>query len=350
MYQSLKKIIVNVVIICLIISFSSICSAESGKKIEIVKIQAISLKDNLIKESMEQDLVVYLPASYWETQKRYPVVYFISGFARYPIDVVSLTGYFDTAMKEAGIEFIVVGVNARNKLGGSFCVNSPVTGNWEDFVVKDVVEYVDSNYRTIANHGSRGIAGWSMGGFAAINLGLKHPALFSVVYGLAPGLFDENGLSEAMETWDSIFLTAYGAAFAPEPTKDFPYSSTPKFDNTKSDNLIRAKWENGFGNLKQKIEAYLQLETPLKAIQIVYGQSDSYSWIPKGCKYFAQLLNENNIPHELIECPGGHELGLIRNSFVPFFATNLNFEEVEKEEVEEKVEEDLSIEAEAGQI
>jgi enterochelin esterase-like enzyme len=243
-------------------------------------------------------------------------------------------------MKEAGFEFIVVGVNARNKLGGSFGVNSPVTGNWEDFIVKDVVEHVDSNYRTIAKPDSRGIAGWSMGGFVAINLGLKHPDLFSVVYGLAPGLFDENGLVEAMETWDSMFLTAYGAAFAPEPTKDFPHSSTPKFSNTKSDNLIRGKWENGFGNLKQKIDAYLQLQTPLKAIQIVYGDSDSYPWIPKGCKYFAELLNENNVAHELIECPGGHDLRLIRNSFAPFFANNLNSEEVETEAKKEATEKD----------
>lgn len=339
MNRFIKKIVIIFVVICLIIAISSFCSAESRKKIEIVKIQGVSLQNNLIRESLEQDLVIYLPVSYWETEKRYPVVYFISGFARYPIDVVSLTTYFDSAMKEADFEFIVVGVNARNKLGGSFCVNSPVTGNWEDFVVKDVIEHVDSNYRTIAKPDSRGIAGWSMGGFAAINLGLKHPDRFSIVYGLAPGLFDENGLVEAMETWNSMFLTAYGAAFAPEPTKDFPHSSIPKLDNSKSDNLLRAKWENGFGNLKQKIDAYLQLQTPLKAIQIVYGDSDSYPWIPKGCKYFAELLNENNIAHELIEYPGGHDLGLIRNSFAPFFANNLNSKEVETEAKEEAIEE-----------
>lgn len=359
MNRFLHKHIVIILIFSLIIVFSSICSAEtSRKKIEIVKVQAVSLRNNLVRESLEQDLVIYLPASYWETQKRYPVVYFISGFTRYPIDIVSLTNYFDTAMKEAGHEFIVVGVNARNKLGGSFGVNSPVTGNWEDFIVKDVVEHVDSNYRTIAKPDSRGIAGWSMGGFVAINLGLKHPGLFSIVYGLAPGLFDENGLVEAMETWDSMFLTAYGAAFAPEPTKDFPHCSIPKFNNTKSDNQIRAKWENGFGNLKQKIEAYLKLQMPLKSIQIIYGESDSYPWIPKGCKYFVELLKENEIPHELIECPGGHDLGLVRNSFVPFFVKNLNFKDtqegIEAETNEEAVqiekrEEELNIESEAGE-
>lgn len=314
------------VISLFIIACSTYAAGGTGKKIEIVKIQAASLKDNLLKESIEQDLVVYLPPSYWDTEKRYPVVYFISGFARYPIDVVTLSNYFDTAMKEAGFEFIVIGINARNKLGGSFCVNSSATGNWEDFVVKDVVEYIDSSYRTLVSPSSRGISGWSMGGFAAINLGLKHPDLFSVVYGLEPGLFDENGLREAFETWDQMFLAAYGGAFSPNPSKGYPYGESPKFDNTKADNIIREKWENGFGNLKQKIDAYLKLQTPLKAIQIVYGQSDHYQWIPKGCVYFSKLLNEQNIPHELKDYPGGHDLGLIKNDFVPFYAANLKNE------------------------
>lgn len=326
----MKQLAQKAVVIIILLSFFFILSpaygSEVGKKIEIVKVQAVSLQNNLLDEFAEQDLVVYLPPSYWTTEKRYPVVYFISGFGRYPIDVVSLSSYFDLAMQEAGSEFIVVGVNARNKLGGSFGVNSPVTGNWEDFIVKDAVEYIDSSYRTITDPSARGIAGWSMGGFVAINLGLKHPDRFSVIYGLAPGLFAEDGLAEAFATWDQMFLTAYGAAFSPNPAKGYPYGEIPKFDNTKADNKIRANWENGFGNLNQKIDAYLQLKTPLRAIQVVYGDSDRYPWIPKGCVYFSQLLTAKNIYHEIKEFPGGHDLGLLRNSFVPFFTTNLKFE------------------------
>ncbi len=113
------------------------------------------------------------------------------------------------------------------------------------------------------------------------------------------------------------------AAFSPNPNKEYPYGESPKFDNTKTDNTIRANWENGFGNLKQKIDAYLKLQTPLKAIKIVYALSDHYQWIPKGCVCFSKLLNEQNIPHELKDYPGGHDLGLIRNDFVPFYAANL---------------------------
>ena len=45
-------------------------------------------------------------------------------------------------------ELMVVVVSGRNALGGSFYVNSPVTGAWEDYVVRDVVGFIDGRYRT----------------------------------------------------------------------------------------------------------------------------------------------------------------------------------------------------------
>ena len=88
-------------------------------------------------------------------------------------------------------------VPGDNQLGGSFYVNSPVTGNWEDFVVQEVVGYVDNHYRTIARVESRGISGHSMGGFGSLNIAMLHPDVFGAVYSLSPGLFDKNGLANS---------------------------------------------------------------------------------------------------------------------------------------------------------
>jgi S-formylglutathione hydrolase FrmB len=88
-------------------------------------------------------------------------------------------------------------VNGTNKLGGSFYVNSSVTGDWEDFIAQDVVGYVDSNFRTLAQSESRGITGHSMGGFGALNIAMHRPDVFGAVYSMSPGLFDENGLAES---------------------------------------------------------------------------------------------------------------------------------------------------------
>ena len=65
---------------------------------------------------------------------------------------------------------------------------SPVMGNWETYTVSEVVSYIDSNYHTISEAGARGICGFSMGGFASINLAFRHPDVYSAVYAMSPGL------------------------------------------------------------------------------------------------------------------------------------------------------------------
>ena len=229
-------------------------------------------------------------------------------------------------MKSGGLEeFIIVSVNGYNKkLGGSFYVNSPVIGNWEDHIVKDVVSYIDSNFKTIADSKSRGIAGFSMGGFGSINLALRHPDVFSYLYSLAPGLFDENGLEKAFNDWNRSMKNAYGAAFSPNTDLPEPYAEIPTFDGSTQDNEIVANWENGFGNLENKLNDYMDKNIELMAIRIEYGNNDGYEWIPEGCRYFSTILNDNEINHELVEFEGGHNvsIGTILESMLPFFANN----------------------------
>ena len=46
----------------------------------------------------------------------------------------------------------------------------------------DLVAYMDSHYRTIANRLSRGLGGHSMGGYGALKIGMKHPEVFGALY------------------------------------------------------------------------------------------------------------------------------------------------------------------------
>jgi len=86
-------------------------------------------------------------------------------------------------------EFIIVeadGINTLAGVGGNFYTNSPVTGNAEDFVTKDLVSYIDGTYRTVAKASARGLSGFSMGGSGTINVGLKHPNLYAALYANSP--------------------------------------------------------------------------------------------------------------------------------------------------------------------
>lgn len=331
-------------------------ATRSTGSFSTLTIESAALAKNLIGEKTERTINIYLPPSYDTSDKHYPVVYFLPGFEDTTMGV-SLPKSVD-ALIEAGTaqEMIIVIVPGNNQLGGSFYVNSPSTGNWEDFVVQEVVGYVDSHYRTIAQSGSRGISGHSMGGFGSLNIAMHYPDVFGAVYSLSPGLFDENGLANSqmflheriisnfLEVQKAIlvkpedqqlksvlfmpdnFTVAYGLAFAPAPQKppfylDYPYSES----NGKlvRDEMIWERWDSGFGGIPEKIAQYKSNFLRLKGITVDYGTNDEFAWIPQGCIYFDAQLTAAGIPHEMAVHNGNHQSSLgkrVLEHMLPFFS------------------------------
>lgn len=373
--------ILKYTILLISLAFSGSQGQKTTERLIQPTIPAPSLANNRFDTPSEQPVIVYLPPSYYTSKNRYPVVYFLPGFTTDVTEMIDGTFQglnIQTAMDSliaAGKirEMIFVVANGRNFLGGSFYVNSPVTGNWEDFIVKDVVGFVDKNYRTMAKAASRGISGSSMGGFGAINLGMLHPDMFSAVYSLSPGLFDENGLTnqgmfvpedkirryltkqkefeamtiaEAKEAFTAFiaelynarsisqyfwaFSYAYGAAFSPNPEKGVPYIDYPYTqsagDEFQLEQKILNNYVNGFGGQDKKVRAHKENFLKLNGLIIDIGINDYYQWIVQGSQYFAQLLQTANIPHKLVEHNGGHEDRLrerIENHLLPFFSEHL---------------------------
>ena len=96
---------------------------------------------------------------------------------------------FDKGIVQQKIRpFILVIASHHTEYEGSFYSNSSLTGNWSDFAAKELIEYVDKNFKTLASRDSRGIAGHSMGGYGAIKMGMLFPEVFGSVYALSPGL------------------------------------------------------------------------------------------------------------------------------------------------------------------
>ncbi len=123
----------------------------------------------------EQVATILLPTSYSTSGQRYPVMYLLHGGGQ-DHTAFATRGWFRAL---ASRDIIVV----TPSVGDSWYVNSVAdpSAKYEDFVVKDLIDYVDRQYRTIASGDGRAIAGVSMGAWGAMMLGLKHPRLFGAV-------------------------------------------------------------------------------------------------------------------------------------------------------------------------
>jgi S-formylglutathione hydrolase FrmB len=169
--------------------------AQYGGVTHVDTVIAPSLAGNLIGDSNHKPITVYLPPSYGKRPyKRYPVVYLLHGFsASHRAFMAGVYSNMNTRLSMDSLiheglsrEMIVVTPNADNPFDGGFYRNSVTTGNWEDYIYKDVVSFIDHKYRTIRNRSGRGIAGHSMGGYGALWIGMRHPEVFSAMYLLSP--------------------------------------------------------------------------------------------------------------------------------------------------------------------
>ena len=77
---------------------------------------------------------------------------------------------------------IIVMPNAMSyPYGFSMYSNSILNGNFEDFIVYDLVNFIDNRYNTIASNEGRAVIGVSQGGYGAFKFGLKHSDIFGAV-------------------------------------------------------------------------------------------------------------------------------------------------------------------------
>lgn len=147
------------------------------------------LKGNPLGDPSLREFPVYLPPSYYNSKKNYPVVFLLSGFTGKGIMNLNVSFLSENihqrldrliASKKMK-EMIVVMPDCITKYGGSQFINSTGTGNYEDYIIKELVPYIDKNYRTIKSNSSRAVCGKSSGGYGAVVLAMKNPDMFSMM-------------------------------------------------------------------------------------------------------------------------------------------------------------------------
>ena len=328
--------------------------------VQRIKIHGAALEGNLEGDAVDRDAIVFLPPSY-ATQKnrRYPVVYALHGYsigAEQWSGEIHVPQTIEGAFAKGAQEMIVVLPDSKTVYNGSMYSSSATTGDFENFIARDVVAYMDAHYRTIPKRTSRGLVGHSMGGYGASRIGMKHADVFGSLYIMSPCCMSARGaggggrggantagragapnsagrgsinmeaaLAEAKSPAEAaklpgVALTqlAVAAAWSPNPKKPPLYFDMPFGDLQQE---VLNKWAANaplvfvhqyIGNLKQ-----------YKAIAMDVGDQDG---LRADAGKLHDILDGYGIANTFEIYPGTHTSAVavrFQNYVMPFFSKNL---------------------------
>lgn len=310
--------------------------------VEQIKVHGVSLEGSLEGDAADRDVLVFLPPSYaTDKTRRYPVVYALHGYsigAQQWSQEIHVPRTIEGAFAKGAKEMIVVLPDSKTVHNGSMYSSSVTTGNFENFIARDLVTYIDAHYRTLAARESRGLVGHSMGGYGASRIGMKHADVFGSLYIMSPcclsaraaGAFkpeDEAALAAVNSPADSaklpFFLRAQlasAAAWSPNPKKPPLYLDLPVGEDQQA---VLAKWAAnaplGFldqyaGNLRR-----------YRAIALDVGDQDG---LRTDTGKLHDALDRYGIANTFTVYPGTHTSDVafrFQDFVMPFFSNSLSF-------------------------
>ena len=310
--------------------------------VERITIRGQALEGNLEGNAIDRPVIVFLPPSYArERTRRYPVVYALHGYsigAEQWSGEIHVPQTIEGAFATGTREMIVVLPDSKTVHNGSMYSSSVTTGDFEQFIARDVVSYVDAHYRTIQNRESRGLVGHSMGGYGASRIGMKHADVFGSLYIMSPCCLTARGAGPGNAATDDALAAvktpadsaklpfglraqlASAAAWSPNPNNPPLYLDLPTGSRQQE---VLAKWA---ANAPLAfIDQYIPALRKYRAIAIDVGDKDG---LKDGASKLHDILTSYGITHDFEIYPGTHTSDVavrFQEKVLPFFSRALAF-------------------------
>jgi S-formylglutathione hydrolase FrmB len=212
--------------------------------------------------------VVVKPEGYdFQGKKKYPVVYLLHGYGGNYRNWITRVPQIQTLADQHQLMIV-----CPDGAIGSWYFDSPIDSSYqyETFVSKEVPDFIDGTYHTIADRKGRGITGLSMGGHGGMFIGFRHADRFSGCGSMS------------------------GALHVSMITKGYDV------EKRLGDTALNKKYWQDWSVLKV-IEQY-----PKDSLSIIIdcGIQDRIIGMSRAAH---DKLMKLNIPHDYIERPGGHD-------------------------------------------
>ena len=263
----------------LILCFSiSISYAQTHGKV----IESRSVNSKILGRNV--NYVIYLPADYESSDRKYPVVYLLHGYTDDHtgwLQFGEINRYADKAIADGIIPpMIIVMPNADSR----WYINAyDGKESYEDFFIQEFMPTIEKTYHIKAEKKYRGVAGLSMGGYGTLIYSLKYPQLFAAAAPLSAAVIDDDGISSSPDnSWKNTFGQLYGR------------------DLKGKDRLNKAWYDNSVLKLVETKSA-----DDLKKVRYWIDCGDD-DFLTKGNCLLHIALTEKRVPHEYRVRDGAH--------------------------------------------
>ncbi len=307
--------------------------------IDWVRHESQILWGNALGDPHIRDLIVYLPPGYADLDRRFPVIYCLTGFTGTGAMFLNIEPWTPNlpqrfeSLLDAGraVEAILVMPDCFTRLGGSQYIDSTATGRYDAYLTEEIVPFVDSRYRTLPEPSRRGIMGKSSGGYGAIIHAMRHPEIFGAVachsgdmyfeYAYLPDFpkavaplqrhggidgflahFDRE-VKKSDESVAALNIVAMAACYSPNPAMPAGIDLPFEIETGEIRGDVWARWleHDPIRILPERAEA-------LRRARLVFldcGTRDEWN-LHLGARIFASGLRERGIAHIHEEFADGH--------------------------------------------
>ncbi|MBI5053378.1 MAG: esterase family protein [Chloroflexi bacterium] len=297
------------------------------------------LKNNPLGDPHVRRLPIYLPPGYESGTKRYPVVYVLTGFTGRGTMLLNdaawdenLAQRMDRLIAQGTVQpMILVMPDCFTRVGGSQYINSSATGQYEDYVIQELIPFVDGKYRTLADRDHRAVMGKSSGGYGSVILALRNPNVFGLMASHSGDMYFEycyksdivaylsaikkfGGLDKFWNEYPTmrprgqdfnriINTVAMAACYSPNPNAPHGFDLPVDEETGELRDDVWARWLEW--DPVYLVEKYADALRSLRLIYLDAGLRDEFA-LQFGARIFCKRLQKLGIPYTHEEFDDGH--------------------------------------------
>ncbi|WP_424989149.1 alpha/beta hydrolase [Flagellimonas sp.] len=250
------------------------------------------MKSELLKTEVKYS--IYLPDGYDYSERHYPVVYLLNGYTGDETSWIESGGMqqiVDREIEQGNIQkMVIVMPDGDDRL---YMNRTDGTYPYEDMFMKELLPYIQSNYRVRTSKRYTGISGLSMGGAGALRLALKYDQHFGACAAYSSAIFTEESVTSSdQESMDGYISKAM-----------------PDMVGTKGKNRLNKSYK------EYDVLQWVKNKDPelLKTVKIYFDCGDD-DFLTLGNAQLHKELLVRQIPHEYRVRDGAHTWPFWRES------------------------------------